>query len=97
MGILAETQQGFKKSTAGLGLLILKLVSAAAFAYILALIGRGLLIYETFAFWFVFMVCFGVYFRITKGWAFLGVIVLNLILFLTGLLLRMYVLVAPGA
>tara|TARA_B100001248_G_C27399698_1_gene469125 strand:+ start:5137 stop:5430 length:294 start_codon:yes stop_codon:yes gene_type:complete len=97
MGILADTQQGIRKGTSSFSLLLLRLVSATVVGYTIALIGKGLMFYESLAFWFVFFVCVGLFMRATKKWAFVGVIVLDLVLFLIGLLLRMYVLVAPGA
>ena len=97
MGILADTQQGLKKGTTSLGLLLFRLFSASILGYAIALIGKGLLFYESIAFWFVFFVTLGIFMKVTKNWAFVGIIVLNLVLFLVGLLLRMYVMVAPGA
>jgi hypothetical protein len=97
MGILASTQEGFKKGSTHIGLLSLRLFSAFIAAYALALIGQGLLFYGRISFWFVMVVTVAVFMKLTKGWGAGAVLVLDLILFLIGLLLRMYVLVAPGA
>lgn len=97
MGILASTQSGIKKGSGHLGLLLLRLFSAFLFAYAVALIWEGLLFYGRISFWFTFVVSLMVYMRVTRAWNVGAVLVLNLILFLVGLLLRMYVLVAPGA
>ncbi|MCB0349203.1 MAG: hypothetical protein KDD37_10225 [Bdellovibrionales bacterium] len=97
MGIIASTHQGIKKGSTHLGVLSLRFFSALIVAYAMALIGEGLLFYGRLSFWFVLIITAAVFLKITRSWGAGGVLVLDLILFLIGLLLRMYVLVAPGA
>jgi hypothetical protein len=97
MGLIASTQDGIKKGSTHLGLLGLRLVSAIILAYAIGLIGQGLLDYGKISFWFAMIISGVVFMKATNGWGAGAILVLDLILFLIGLLLRMYVLVAPGA
>ncbi len=97
MGIIASTHQGIKKGSTHLGVLTLRVLSSIIIGYAIALIGEGLLFYGRISFWFALIASCAAFLKITRSWGVGGVLILDLILFLIGLLLRMYVLVAPGA
>ena len=66
---------------------------------------RGLVVQEvlaqpneiTLAFVFSFLAVLGAFWRVSRGWGFPALFVFDLIAALVGLLLRLYVMVAPGA
>lgn len=94
---LDGVQVRFKKTGSSLSLLLLRLVSGMIFGLTLTLIFEEIFAYGNFAFWFVLVAHTGVFLRITRDWNFVGVLVLNLFLVLLGMMLRMYILIAPGA
>jgi hypothetical protein len=63
----------------------------------LTLIGQQVFEYGQLLFWFVIVLTTAVFLRVTKGWRWVGVVVLDFTLILIGLLLKMYILIAPGA
>jgi hypothetical protein len=93
-------QQGLKHTSTNFALLGLRAVSGAVLGFTIALIvqeilGQGEQI--TLAFAFAFSVTFGVFWRLSRGWGFPTLLVFDLVAVLTGLLLRLYVMVAPNA
>ena len=78
----------------------MKLVSGGVVGFTLALIVQEILGQPnelTLAFVFTFCVTLGVFWRLTRSWGLSAVLVFDLIAVLTGLLLRMYVMIAPNA
>ena len=65
------------------------LVFAHFFQYIFA--------FENFLFFFVIVLMTGAVVRATRGWGFFSVFILNLFCILLGILLQVYLQVAPGA
>lgn len=95
--LLDQMQIKLKSSSTGFGLLSLKTISGAVYGLTMTLIFEEIFGYEAFAFWFVLIANLLIFMRITKDWNFVGVLILNLFMILVGMLLRMYILVAPGA
>ncbi|HVK61464.1 MAG TPA: hypothetical protein VM432_07940 [Bdellovibrionales bacterium] len=90
-----------RKTSSDIGLFALKLVSGGVLGLTLALImqeilgkaeGENLLM-----FFFVIVVTTGVFARVTKSWGYTAVLVFDLIAVLIGMVLRLYIMVAPGA
>jgi hypothetical protein len=94
--MLEDLQYKLKTSSSSLVLFFFKLVSGLALGLTMALIGEEIINYGTFGFFFALVAVTGAFLRVAKGWQFVGVAVFDLICVLIGLLLRMYILVAPG-
>jgi len=62
-----------------------------------ALIGQEIVGYETISFVLVLLIVTGMLLRISRSWSWSHIFIFNLICVLIGLLLRMYILVAPNA
>lgn len=91
---------GVRMTSSKLILMALRVFSAAVLGLTIGLatqeiLGQGAEI--TIAFAFSFFVAAGIFWRGTKNWGFSGVLVLDLALVLIGVLLKLYVIVAPGA
>lgn len=95
--MLEEIQYRLKTSSTSLVLFGFRLISGMALGLTLALIGEEVMGYGTFSFTFVIVTVVAAFLRVSKGWQFVGVAVFDLICVLIGLLLRMYILVAPGS
>ena len=90
-------QHKIKTSSAGLATFVLKVISGFVLGLTLALIGEQAIGYGNISFLFVILITTLVFVKITKPWAVVPVLVFDLVMILIGLLLRMYILVAPGA
>lgn len=86
-----------KSSSTSFGLLALRLISGSIYGLTMTLIFEEIFGYGHFAFWFVLIANLLIFLRVTKHWNFVGVLILNLFMVLVGMLLRMYILIAPGA
>lgn len=97
MGEFIENMQyALKKNSQNIGLFFVKLISGLFLGVTLTLIGQQVLGYGQLLFWFVIVLTAAIFLKVTKGWRWVGVIVLDFILILIGLLLKMYILIAPG-
>ncbi len=90
-------QHKIKTSSAGIATFVLKVVSGFVLGLTFALIGEQATGYGTIGFILVLLVTTLVFVKITKPWTVVPVLVFDLVMILIGLLLRMYILVAPGA
>lgn len=98
MGEFIENMQyALKKNSQNIGLFFLRLFSGLFLGTTLTLIGQQVFEYGQLLFWFVIVLTTAVFLRVTKGWRWVGVVVLDFTLILIGLLLKMYILIAPGA
>lgn len=92
-------QQGLKQTSTDFALLTIKLVSGGAIGFTLALIVQEFLGQPselTLAFLFTFFITIGAFWRLSRSWGLSAVLVFDLIAVLTGLLLRLYVMIAPN-
>ncbi len=94
--MLEDLQYKLKTSSTSMALVFFKIVSGLALGLTLALVFEEIMKYGTLAFIFVMVATLGAFFRISKKMQFVGVAVFDLICILIGLLLRMYILIAPG-
>lgn len=92
-----QFQDKVKSSTSNLALLIVKLLSGALMGLTLALIFQELIGFGTFSFILIIVVVTLALLRIIKSWTWGRVLIFDLICVLVALLLRMYILIAPGA
>ena|SRR5690606_20890846 len=98
MGQFMEDLQYRIKSTSGsLGVMTLKLFVGFMLGLTFALIGQQMVGYGTFSFFLVIVSSMAAFYRIARPWRFAGVLVFALVCVLVGLLLKMYILMAPGA
>ncbi len=90
-------QHKIKTSSAGLATFLLKVFSGFVLGLTFALIGEEAMAYETLSFVLVITVTLLSFLKIARSWTWVSVLVFDLIMVLLGLLIRIYILVAPGA
>ncbi|MCB0355945.1 MAG: hypothetical protein KDD40_03000 [Bdellovibrionales bacterium] len=95
--IMENIQNKIKNSSNGFLLFSFKLISGLTLGLTLALIGQEIFAYSSFLFVFVIVVVTGLFLRKARKWGWVAVMVFDLICALVALLLRMYILIAPGA
>lgn len=79
-----------------LALLAFKLFSGFMVGLTLALIGDQIIDYGWFCFTLIVFTAMGLLFKIMRLWNFMNTLIFDLICILIGLVLRMYILIAPG-
>ncbi len=94
--LIYNVHSQLKRSSQSFALFSVKLLSGLILGLVLAIAGEQIIGYGNFSFWFVSILFTGVFLRISRAWSFGGLMVYNLVCLLLGLLLRMYVLIAPG-
>ncbi len=97
MGLIDQTQHRVKASTQALLLMAFRFLTGVLLALTLALIGEEIMDYGGISFTLVFVVVLLSFMRVARRWSWPGLLVFNLVCVLIGLLLRMYILIAPGA
>lgn len=95
--VVENLQNKLKSTSNGLLLFTFKLISGLAIGLTVALIGQEIFSYGTFLFAFVVVVVTGLLLRKARNWRWTTLLVFNLICVLVAMLLRMYILLAPGA
>ena len=94
--LIGNVQERIKTSSNALALLAFKAVTGLFLGLTMALIGQQIIGYGWFSFVLVILVVTGSLLRITRSWPWMYMFIFNLICVLIGLLLRMYILIAPG-
>src|SRR6185312_5318472 len=94
--LISGFQDRVKTSSNTIALLIFKMVTGFFLGLTLALIGDQIIDYGWFSFVLVIVVTIGACLKIMKAWSWLHVFIFNLICVLIGVLLYMYILIAPG-
>ena len=94
---ISNAQERFKTSSSAISLLAFKAISGAVLGLTLALIGEEIIRYGVFSFVLVTVVTTGCLLRIAKSWTWTHILIFDLIYVLIGLVLRMYILIAPGS
>jgi hypothetical protein len=94
--LIGNAQERLKTSTNALLLLSFRTATGLFLGLTFALIGSQIIDYGWFSFVLVIVVTTGAILRVTRGWAWIHILIFNLICVLTGLVLRMYILIAPG-
>ncbi len=92
-----NVQTKLKTSSTNLVLFFFKLLTGLFVGMSLAIIGHAIIGYGDWSFWLVLVAVTAVFLRVSKPWGAWGVVIFNLIVFLVGLLLRLYIQIAPGA
>lgn len=95
--MINKMQFHVKKSSNDLGTYFLRVMTGGWIGMIFAHFFQMIFEFENFLFFFVIVLMTGAIVRVTKGWGFFSVVILNLFCILIGILLQMYVTIAPGA
>lgn len=94
---IENVQQTLKRNSQNIGISILRLFSGVVLGLTLTLIFQQILGYGQLLYWFVIFLSTAAFFKTTKGWNFVSVLALDFVLVLIALILKMYILIAPGA
>ena len=95
--LINKVQFQVKNSSAHFGTYIFRVLTGGWIGMVFAHLFQGIFAFENFLFLFVIVLMTGTIVRITRGWGFFSVVILNLFCILVGILLQMYIQVAPGA
>lgn len=99
--MVGKMQDQIKKTSSDLALFSLKLFSGLILGLTFALIMQEVLGKadgeNLIAFFFVIVVTASVFLRIAKEWGLTAVLIFDLVCVLIGMVLRLYIMVAPGA
>ena len=95
--LINKVQFQVKKQSSDMGTYIFRVITGGWIGMVFAHIFQMIFEYGNFLFVFVIVLMTGAVLKVTKGWGFFGVIVFNAVCLLIGALLRMYIMVAPGA
>src|SRR5450631_2459840 len=96
MAMIKNMQGKLKDSGRSIGIIALKIFSGMMVGLTFALIFRQLMDIGNFLFLFVIVVFIGAFLKLSQKWKYTGVLLFNLFCIMTALLLRMYILIAPG-
>ena len=99
--MVGRMQERFKKSSGDVFTFALKLVTGLVVGFVLAQIIQEILGHKDLSMsltgWFILAVVTAVFMRISKNWALGAVLIFDLVCILIGIILRLYITVAPGA
>lgn len=96
MSLMEGMQDRIKTGSGSALVFLLKLVSGLFLGLTITLIGQEIFAYGNLAFWFVMLLVTAVFLKIAKPWGAWPVLIFDLICFLVGLLLKLYIQVSPG-
>jgi len=94
---IEDLQYRIKTSSSGIALAIFKLAIGLMLGLTFAMIGQQMINYGDLSFLLVTIVVVSAFFRIARAWRWTGVSVFALVCVLLALLLKMYIMIAPGA
>lgn len=97
--LMGRMQQGIKNSSSDFVLLAMRALTGTFIGVTMGLIVQEALSEGqeiTLAFVFAFVTTLGVIWRLTRGWGLAAVLLFDLIVVLVGVLLRLYIMVAPN-
>jgi len=85
-----------KLGVQSLFLMLCKIISGLILGLTFGLIGQQVFMYGSLLFGFVILTVTGAFYKISKSWGSIGLLIFDLLCVLAALLIRMYVVVAPG-
>lgn len=94
--MINKVQFQMKKSSGDFGTYVFRVLTGGWIGMVFAHLFQMIFAFENFLFLFVIVLMTGVIVRMTKGWGFFSVVILNLFCILVGALMQMYIHVAPG-
>ncbi|MGE0633939.1 MAG: hypothetical protein AB7O96_16110 [Pseudobdellovibrionaceae bacterium] len=89
-------QQGFRNTSLALILIILRVTTGLILGLTIALVAQEMMDYGAFALTFVTVVIGAAFYKTSSSWTLPSVLIFDLICVLVAMLLRMYILIAPG-
>ena len=95
--LIDNVQDRFKTTSHAVALLATKAISGALLGLTLALIFQEIIQYGVISFVLITVVATASLLRVAKTWTWSHILIFDLICVLIALLLRMYILIAPGA
>lgn len=95
--LISKVQFQVKKRSNDFGTYFFRVMTGGWIGLVFAHLFQMVFQFENLLFLFVIVLMTGVVVRITRGWGFISIILLNLFCVLVGSLLQMYLQVAPGA
>ncbi len=96
MARLVETvHYKFKESSKSLSLFFFKMLSGLIMGLTISLAGQTIIGYSNLVFSFVIILVTAIFLRIVRKWNFLMIILFDLFAFVAGLLLKLYIHMAP--
>lgn len=96
MQFVDNMQSAIRQTSSSLLLFFFKLATGLMLGLTLSLALQQAFSYGNFLFLFVIVISSAAFLRIAKNWSWSTLLIFDLICVLVGLLLRMYVLIAPG-
>lgn len=93
---MENVQDQLRRSSRGLLTLILRILVGLFLGFVIALAARTLSGFGEVVFWFTIAVVVAAFIRISQKWSAFSVGIFLLLCILVGLLLRMYIVIAPG-
>ncbi len=94
---IEDLQIKFKNSSTSISLVIAKLFVGFVLGLTFSIIGQQIFQYGEASGLLVILVSMIAFYRVVKTWRFVPLLVFSLICVLIGLLLRMYIMIAPGS
>jgi hypothetical protein len=94
---IEDLQIKFKNSSTNISLVIAKLFVGFVLGLTFSIIGQQIFQYGDASVLLVIIVSMIAFYRVVKPWRFVPLLVFSLICVLIGLLLRMYIMIAPGS
>lgn len=95
--IISRVNFHVKKKSSDFGTYSLRVITGGWIGMVIAHLLQMIFEFENFLFLFVIVLMTGAVVRVTKGWGFFSIVLLNLFCVLLGTLLQLYIKVAPGA
>ena len=94
--MIENLQVKIRTTSTNFAVLMLRLVSGAFLGLTFALIGNQIFSYGNLLFTFVIVITTAALLRVSREWSGAGVLLFDLFFVLIALLLRMYIVIAPG-
>jgi hypothetical protein len=92
----ANVHGKLKSSSQDLFVFAIKVFTGFMMGLTLALVGEEIIGYETLSFVLIITFITGVFLSVSRSWGLGGILIFDLVVVLFAMLLRMYILVAPG-
>lgn len=103
MGVAAKVseqtflfKENIKSKTQIFTLFLLKFISGITIGLTIAIALQEMMKFGTISFFFIVLIFESVFLKMTKNWGFVTLLIFDLICVLISMLLRMYILIAPG-
>ncbi len=96
-GLMGNVQNRVKLSSFQVFTYLVKLFSGFMLGLTFSLIAQEVFDFGTFSFVFIILIIMGAFLKVVKRWRLMSVLLFDAFCILVGFLLKMYILIAPGA